>query len=47
MVELRKTLLDQQSVEFRIGVTVRSHAAFYPNRQKETFIAGSELRRLS
>ncbi len=47
MAELRKNLLKEEDVECRMRAAVRSHVAFHLSRQKETFIASSELRGLS
>ena len=51
MQELTAYLLDnlegRSDVEDRMGAAVRSHVRFHLNRQKETFIANSELRGLT
>lgn len=47
MAELNKNLSTEEEVECRMRAAVRSHVAFHLSRQKETFIASSELRGLS
>jgi AcrR family transcriptional regulator len=47
MAELNKNLSTLDEVEHRMRAAVRSHVAFHLSRQKETFIASSELRGLS
>lgn len=47
MAELNKNLCAEEEVECRMRAAVRSHVAFHLSRQKETFIASSELRGLS
>jgi AcrR family transcriptional regulator len=44
---LQGNLADRTHVEERMRAAVRSHVCFHLNRQKETFIASSELRGLS
>jgi AcrR family transcriptional regulator len=44
---LRRKLEGQLSLEARIQAAVRSHVGFHLHRQKETFIANSELRGLT
>ena len=47
MAELNKNLEGGADVERRMRSAVRSHVTFHLKRQKETFIASSELRGLS
>lgn len=47
MSYLKTRLKDVQGIEDRMRVAVRSHVRFHLNRQKETFIANSELRGLT
>ncbi len=47
MDELKKNLSNEGDVECRMRAAVRSHVTFHLKRQKETFIASSELRGLS
>jgi AcrR family transcriptional regulator len=47
MVFLQGNLAGRSQVEERMRAAVRSHVCFHLNRQKETFIASSELRGLS
>ena len=44
---LRENLAGLTAIEERMGAAVRSHVRFHLNRQKETFIANSELRGLT
>ena len=44
---LRRNLDGLQDIEDRMRAAVRSHVRFHLNRQKETFIANSELRGLT
>ena len=44
---LHENLADLTDIEERMGAAVRSHVRFHLNRQKETFIANSELRGLT
>ncbi len=47
LVHLKKSLEDAVGVEGAIRAAVRGHVEFHLNRQKETFIANSELRGLT
>jgi AcrR family transcriptional regulator len=45
--ELQKKLFNEEDVEGRMRAAVRCHVGFHLRRQKETFVASSELRGLS
>lgn len=47
MAELHKNLDESSGVEQRMRAAIHSHVTFHLKRQKETFIASSELRGLS
>lgn len=47
MDRLKRELAKETSIECRMRAAVRSHIRFHLERQKETFIASSELRGLS
>lgn len=47
MTELTQSLTEQVDVDCQMRAAVRSHVSFHLSRQKETFIASSELRGLS
>lgn len=47
VTDLKKRLATEADVECRMRAAVRGHVSFHLSRQKETFIASSELRGLS
>ncbi len=47
LVSLQKRLSDAEEIEASVRAAVRNHVRFHLRRQKETFIASSELRGLS